>query len=89
MPDLERKNAERNETMLAGLAHETGGIYYHTLSAAAGGDDSHKSLAATIGSRAEVKLIKGRPTKSSPNGKCIGSWAWWPGRCFWSGLCGE
>ena len=31
VPDLERRNAERNETLLAALASETGGIYYPRL----------------------------------------------------------
>lgn len=61
VPDLERKSAERNETLLAGLAHETSGVYYRKLSAAAYGDGGLRPLVETIGSRAEVKLIKGAP----------------------------
>ncbi len=61
VPDLERKKAERNETLLAGLAHETNGAYYKSLGSAADGDDSVKPVAEIIPSRAEVKLIKGAP----------------------------
>jgi hypothetical protein len=61
VPDLERKNAERNETLLASLAHETGGRYYPKLSSAAAGDDQLPPLAEIIPSRAEVTMIKGAP----------------------------
>jgi hypothetical protein len=61
VPDLERTHAERNETLLAGLAKDTGGIYYKKLDAAVRGDDTLKPLAQKIQSRAEVKLLKGAP----------------------------
>ena len=61
VPDLERTHAERNEPLLATLAHETGGIYYKQLDAAILGDENVKPLAQAIESRAEVKLIKGAP----------------------------
>ncbi len=61
IPDLERTHAQRNEPLLAALAHETGGMYYKELSAAVSGDGSMKPLAKAIESRAEVKLLKGAP----------------------------
>jgi hypothetical protein len=63
VPDRERKNAERNETLLTSLAVETGGQYYPRLEAAAYGDDSLRPLGEIIGSRAEVQTIKGTPDK--------------------------
>jgi hypothetical protein len=61
VPDRERTHAERNEPLLASLANETGGIYYQQLEAAIRGDGTIKSLAQSIESRSEVKLIKGAP----------------------------
>jgi hypothetical protein len=61
VPDLERTHAERNESLLASLARETGGLYYKQLNVAIHGDDAFKPLAPAIESRAEVKLIKGAP----------------------------
>jgi hypothetical protein len=64
VPDLERTRAERNETLLAGIAAETGGIYYKQLAAAIQGDDDVKPLAEAIPSKAEVKLLKGAPDQA-------------------------
>jgi hypothetical protein len=61
VPDLERTRAERNEKLLAGIAEETGGVYYKAFDAAIRGDENVKSLAEMIPSRAEVKLLKGAP----------------------------
>ena len=61
VPDLERTHAERNETLLAGIAKETGGIYYKQFDAAIHGDEGVKPLSEAIQSRAEVKLLKGAP----------------------------
>jgi hypothetical protein len=61
VPDLERAHPERNESLLAGLAKETGGQYYAQLEDAVRGDGDQKSLPQSIESRAEVKLIKGAP----------------------------
>ncbi len=61
MPDLERTRAERNEPLLAALAHDTGGIYYKQLDAAIHGDGTLKPLGQAIESRAEVKFVKGAP----------------------------
>ena len=63
VPDLERRNAERNEALLASLAHETGGVYYPELSAAIRGDDPLVPLAESIPNRAEIETIKGTPDK--------------------------
>jgi hypothetical protein len=63
VPDRERKNAQRNETLLTSLATETGGQYYARLEAAAYGDDALKPLAEVISSRAEVQTIKGAPDR--------------------------
>jgi hypothetical protein len=63
VPDLERRNAERNEPMLASLASETGGTYYPQWNAAIRGEDPLKPLSASIPNRAEVKTIKGAPDK--------------------------
>jgi hypothetical protein len=64
VPDLERTHSERNETLLASLAKETGGTYYKQLNTAVHGDDDAKSLAQSIASRAEVRLVKGAPDKN-------------------------
>jgi hypothetical protein len=64
VPDLERRNVERNEPLLASLAAETGGVYYARLSAAVQGEDSLPPLADAIPNRAEVKTIKGAPDKA-------------------------
>ena len=52
---------ERNESLLASLAKDTGGQYYPRLELAAYGDSDTTPLAQLIPSRAEVKLIKGAP----------------------------
>jgi hypothetical protein len=61
VPDLERAHPERNEPLLASLAKETGGQYYAQLEDAVRGNGEEKSLADSIQSRAEVKLLKGAP----------------------------
>jgi hypothetical protein len=61
VPDLERTRAERNEQLLAGIAADTGGVYYKSLATTVDGDENAKPLAQAIPSRAEVKLLKGAP----------------------------
>jgi hypothetical protein len=61
VPDLERAHPERNEPLLASLAKETGGRYYAQLEDAVRGNGEVKSLADSIQSRAEMKLLKGAP----------------------------
>jgi hypothetical protein len=63
VPDLERTHAERNDTLLASIAKETGGIYYRRLDTAIRGDAATLSLGQAIKSRAEIKLVKGAPDK--------------------------
>jgi hypothetical protein len=63
VPDLERRQAERNEPLLVSLAHETGGIYYSRLNAAVQGEEKLPPLAEAIPNRAEVTTIKGAPDK--------------------------
>jgi hypothetical protein len=63
VPDRERTHAERNDTLLAGIAKETGGIYYRQIDAAIRGDAATPALSQAIKSRAEVKLVKGAPDK--------------------------
>ncbi|HEX3600862.1 MAG TPA: vWA domain-containing protein [Lacipirellulaceae bacterium] len=63
VPDLERTHAERNDTLLASIAKETGGIYYKQLGEAIHGEGSNPPISQAIKSRAEVKLIKGAPDK--------------------------
>lgn len=63
IPDLERMHSERNEPLLASLAGETGGVYYRSLEQAVHGDDTVRPLADSIGSRAEVKLLKSAPDR--------------------------
>ncbi len=63
VPDRERTHAERNDTLLASIAKETGGIYYRQLDTAIHGDKSTPPLSQAIKSRAEVKLVKGAPDK--------------------------
>jgi hypothetical protein len=64
VPDLERRNAERNEPLLTSLAKETGGAYYARMDAAIHGEDALPPLAKAIPNRAEVKTIKGAPDKA-------------------------
>jgi hypothetical protein len=63
VPDRERTHAERNDTLLATLAKETGGIYYRAIDTAIRGDAATPRLSQAIKSRAEVKLVKGAPDK--------------------------
>jgi hypothetical protein len=63
VPDLERTHAERNDTLLASIAKETGGIYYRRLDTAIRGDEATMPLSQVIKSRAEIKLVKGAPDK--------------------------
>jgi hypothetical protein len=63
IPDLERTHAERNDTLLASIAKETGGIYYRQFDTAVRGDRATPSLSQAIESRAEVKVVKGAPDK--------------------------
>jgi hypothetical protein len=63
VPDLERTHAERNESLLASLAAETGGRYYKEFSAAIRGDGQQQPLNQLIENRAEIKLVKGAPDK--------------------------
>jgi len=61
VPDLELVHPERNETLLASLAKETGGQYYPQLELAAFGDAQTLPLAQAIPRRAEGQLITGAP----------------------------
>jgi hypothetical protein len=63
VPDLERTHAERNDTLLASIAKETGGIYYRRLDTAIRGDTTTIPLGQAIKSKAEIKLVKGAPDK--------------------------
>ncbi len=63
VPDLERTHAERNDTLLATIAKETGGIYYRRLDVAIRGDAATPPLGRAIKSRTEVNLVKGAPDK--------------------------
>lgn len=63
VPDRERTHAERNDTLLATIAKETGGIYYRRIDTAVRGESSIPPLSQAIKSRAEVKLVKGAPDK--------------------------
>jgi hypothetical protein len=63
VPDLERTHAERNDSLLASIAGDTGGIYYRKLDAAIHGDGTTPPLSQAIKRRAEVKLVKGAPDK--------------------------
>lgn len=63
VPDRERTHSERNDTLLASIAKETGGIYYRQVNAAIHGDSASPPLSKAIKSRAEVKLVKGAPDK--------------------------
>src|SRR4051812_18257864 len=63
VPDLERTHAERNDTLLATIAKETGGIYYRQFDTAIHGDRATPALGQAIQSRAEVKIVKGTPDK--------------------------
>jgi hypothetical protein len=63
VPDLERTHAERNDTLLATIAKETGGIYYRQFDTAIHGDRVTPALGQAIQSRAEVKIVKGTPDK--------------------------
>jgi hypothetical protein len=63
VPDRERTHAERNDTLLASITKETGGIYYRQLETAIHGEKSTPPLSQAIKSRAEIKLVKGAPDK--------------------------
>jgi hypothetical protein len=63
VPDLERRNAQRNEALLAALSRDTGGIYYAQIASATDGDDSLRPLPEVIPNRAEVKTMRGAPDK--------------------------
>jgi hypothetical protein len=63
VPDRERTHAERNDTLLASITKETGGVYYRQLETAIHGDKSTPPLSEVIKSRAEIKLVKGAPDK--------------------------
>jgi hypothetical protein len=64
VPDLERTHAERNDTLLAAIAQQTGGIYYRQLNTAIRGDATTPALGQAIKSRAEIKLVKGAPDQN-------------------------
>jgi hypothetical protein len=63
VPDRERTHAERNDTLLASITKETGGIYYRQLDTAIHGDKTTPPISQAIKSRAEIKLVKGAPDK--------------------------
>ncbi|MCC6494428.1 MAG: hypothetical protein IT424_15565, partial [Pirellulales bacterium] len=60
-PDLEFAETRRNEALLMALAKRTGGRYYASLEEAAGGAGGVPPATKLIDSRAETKIVRGKP----------------------------
>ena len=61
VPDLEFEQTRRNESLLAAIATQSGGLYYRSLKEAVGGNGSLPPVAQKIVSRAEEKTLRGTP----------------------------
>ena len=61
VPDLEFDETRRNEAMLTALASRTGGRYYTSPKSAVEGEGSIPRAADLIESRAETKILRGKP----------------------------
>jgi hypothetical protein len=60
-PDLEFHETRRNEALLAALADRTGGKYYASPRLAIDGSTELKPAASLVESRAETKVLRGKP----------------------------
>ncbi len=61
MPDLEFRESRRDESLLTALAAKTGGQYYASPQLALTGAGGVKPAAELIESRAETKVLHGKP----------------------------
>ena len=61
VPDLEFEETRRNEALLTALATRTGGRYYASPQHAVEGQGALPPAAELIGSRAETKILRGKP----------------------------
>jgi hypothetical protein len=61
VPDLEFEETRRNEALLTALATRTGGRYYASPQLAVEGQGDVPPAAELIGSRAETKILRGKP----------------------------
>ncbi len=61
LPDLEFRETRRDEATLTALAEQSGGRYYRTPAEAATGTDDAPPLTDLLVSRAETRVLRGRP----------------------------
>ncbi|MEM9353110.1 MAG: hypothetical protein AAGA92_08860 [Planctomycetota bacterium] len=61
LPDLEFRETRRDEAVLAALADQSGGRYYRSPADAAEGTNENPPLADLLVSRAETRVLRGRP----------------------------
>jgi hypothetical protein len=61
VPDLEFEETRRNEALLAALAAKTGGHYYKSPELAIKGEGGVPPAAELLESRAETKILRGKP----------------------------
>lgn len=61
VPDLEFAETRRNEELLTAIAARSGGKYYASPQLAATGDSALPPAGELIGSRAETKILRGKP----------------------------
>jgi hypothetical protein len=61
VPDLEFNDTRRNESLLAALAHRTGGRYYSGVRNALEGGSDLPPVAEAIPSKSETRIVRGKP----------------------------
>ena len=61
LPDLELEETRRNEALLQTLAARTGGVYYASPQQALAGADDLEPAASLFESRAETRILRGKP----------------------------
>ncbi|HEX6963470.1 MAG TPA: VWA domain-containing protein, partial [Lacipirellula sp.] len=61
VPDLEFEETRRNEALLKALAASTGGRYYASPQLAVNGDEGLRPAAELLESRAQTKILRGKP----------------------------
>lgn len=62
-PDAEFRQTRRDEALLAALATRAGGRYYADIDAVAAGSGELPPLASLLPSRAETRIVRGKPDK--------------------------
>jgi len=60
-PNLEFDRTRRDESLLAALANRSGGRYYGSLQTAVEGNNNLRPVAEWLDSRAETRILRGRP----------------------------